>query len=38
MQEHRKQASKASAKEEDSWICTSAHFENVLKLNEWKLM
>jgi hypothetical protein len=32
MQEHRKQASKASAKAEDSWICTSAHFEIILNL------
>jgi hypothetical protein len=27
MQEHRKQA-----QVEDNWICTSAHFENVLNL------
>jgi hypothetical protein len=32
MQEHRKQASKASAKVEDNWKCSRAHFENVLNL------
>jgi hypothetical protein len=32
MQEHRKQANKASAKAKDNWKCTSAHFENVLNL------
>jgi hypothetical protein len=30
MQEHRKQASKESAKEEDNWRCTSTHFEGIL--------
>jgi hypothetical protein len=32
MQEDHKQANKASAKQKDSWICTSAHFENSLNL------
>jgi hypothetical protein len=31
MQEHRKQANKESAKAEDNWECTSAHFEDILK-------
>jgi hypothetical protein len=38
MQEHRKQASKASAKVEDNWNYTSAPFEDILNLNEETLM
>jgi hypothetical protein len=38
MQEHRKQASEASTKAKDNWICTNAHFEGILNLNEGKLM
>jgi hypothetical protein len=36
MQEHRKQASKASAKVEDNWICTSAHFERHFEFEKMK--
>jgi hypothetical protein len=33
MQEHRKQA-----QVEDSWICTSTHFEDILKFKDETLM
>jgi hypothetical protein len=30
MQEHHKQANKASTKAKDSWKCTNTHFEGIL--------
>jgi hypothetical protein len=38
MQEHHKQPTKQARMVKDSWKCTSAHFESVLKLNEEALM
>jgi hypothetical protein len=34
MQDHHKQAIKDIARAEDNFKCTSAHFENVLNLND----
>jgi hypothetical protein len=37
IQEHSRQANKASAKAKDNWKHTNAHFEDILNFKKWSI-